>query len=73
MIKSRRIKWVGHIARMGEKRNACRVLVGRPDGKKPLGRHRCRWENNIKMDFRQVGVVWTGLVGLRIGTSTGLL
>ncbi|KAJ4439201.1 hypothetical protein ANN_07318 [Periplaneta americana] len=54
-IKSKRLKWVGHIARMGESRNAYRVLVGRPEGKRPLGRPRRRWEDNIKMDLREVG------------------
>ncbi|KAJ4447908.1 hypothetical protein ANN_09917 [Periplaneta americana] len=54
-IKSRRLRWAGHVARMGESRNAYRVLVGRPEGKRPLGRPRCRWEDNIKMDLREVG------------------
>ncbi|KAJ4430424.1 hypothetical protein ANN_22640 [Periplaneta americana] len=54
-IKSRRLRWAGHVARMGESRNAYRVLVGRPEGKRPLGRPRRRWEDNIKMDVREVG------------------
>ncbi|KAJ4446816.1 hypothetical protein ANN_13514, partial [Periplaneta americana] len=54
-IKSRRLRWTGHVARMGESRNAYRVLVGRPEGKRPLGRPRRRWEDNIKMDLREVG------------------
>ncbi|KAJ4436564.1 hypothetical protein ANN_16597 [Periplaneta americana] len=54
-IKSRRLRWAGHIARMGESRNAYGVLVGRPKGKRPLGRPRRRWEDNIKMDLREVG------------------
>ncbi|KAJ4450653.1 hypothetical protein ANN_02082 [Periplaneta americana] len=54
-IKSRRLRWAGHVARMGESRNAYRVLVGRPEGKRPLGRPRRRWEYNIKMDLREVG------------------
>ncbi|KAJ4443398.1 hypothetical protein ANN_05066 [Periplaneta americana] len=54
-IKSRRLRWAGHVARMGESRNAYRVLVGRPEGKRPLGRPRRRWENNIKMDLREMG------------------
>ncbi|KAJ4438705.1 hypothetical protein ANN_14652 [Periplaneta americana] len=54
-IKSRRLRWAGHVARMGESRNAYRVLVGRPGGKRPLGRQRRRWEDNIKMDMREVG------------------
>jgi hypothetical protein len=53
MIKSRRMKWAGHVARMGEKRNACRILVGKPEGKRPLGRSRHRWVDNIKMDLRE--------------------
>ncbi|KAJ4432213.1 hypothetical protein ANN_20829 [Periplaneta americana] len=54
-IKSRRLRWAGHVARVGESRNAYRVLVGRPEGKRPLGRPRRRWEDNIKMDLREVG------------------
>ncbi|KAJ4439155.1 hypothetical protein ANN_15112 [Periplaneta americana] len=54
-IKSRRLRWAGHVARMGESRNAYRVLVGRPEGKRPLGRPRRRWEDSIKMDLREVG------------------
>jgi hypothetical protein len=55
MIKSRRMRWAGHVARMGEKRNACRILVGKPKGTRPLGRPRRRWLNNIKMDLRETG------------------
>ncbi|KAJ4450192.1 hypothetical protein ANN_01599 [Periplaneta americana] len=54
-IKSRRLRWAGYVARTGESRNAHRVLVGRPEGKRPLGRPRRRWEDNIKMDLREVG------------------
>ncbi|KAJ4428164.1 hypothetical protein ANN_24179, partial [Periplaneta americana] len=54
-IKSRRLRWAGYVAHMGESRNAYRVLVGRPEGKRPLGRPRRRWEDNIKMDLREVG------------------
>ncbi|KAJ4445602.1 hypothetical protein ANN_12284 [Periplaneta americana] len=54
-IKSRRLRWAGHVARKGESRNAYRVLVGRPEGKRPLGRPRRRWEDNIKVDLREVG------------------
>jgi hypothetical protein len=49
-IKSRRMRGVGHVARMGEKRNVYRILVGKPEGKRPLGRPRRRWVDNIKMD-----------------------
>jgi hypothetical protein len=55
IIKSRRIRWVGHVARMGEKRNAYRLLVGKPEGKIPLGRPRSRWVDNIRMDLGEVG------------------
>jgi hypothetical protein len=55
MISSRRMRWPGHVAQMGEKRNAYRILVGKPEGKVPLGRPRCRWVDNIKMDLREVG------------------
>jgi hypothetical protein len=49
VMKSRRLRWAGHVARMGERRGAYRALVGKPDGRRPLGRPRCRWEDNIKM------------------------
>jgi hypothetical protein len=58
MMKSRRMRWAGHVARMGEKRNAYRILVGKPEGKRPLGR-RCRWVDNIEMDLREIG--WDGM------------
>jgi hypothetical protein len=57
----------------GEKRNAYRILVGKPEGKRPLGRPRRRWVDNIKMGLREDGMVWTGSIWLRIGTSGGLL
>jgi len=49
------MRWAGHVAVTGEKRGLCRVLVGKPQGKRPLGRPRCRWEDNIKMDLQAVG------------------
>jgi hypothetical protein len=55
VVKSRRMRWAGHVARKGEKRGVHRVLVGKPEGKRPLGRPRRRWEDNIKMDFQDVG------------------
>jgi hypothetical protein len=55
IIKSRKMRWAGHVARMGEKRNAYRILVGTPEGKRPLGRPRSRWVDNIKMDVREIG------------------
>jgi hypothetical protein len=56
VIKSRRMRWAGHVARMEEGRGVYRLLVGRPEGKSPLGRPRNRWEDNIKMDFREIGI-----------------
>ena len=55
VAKSRRMRWAGHVARMGEDRGVHRVLVGKPEGKRPLGRPRRRWEENIKMDLQEVG------------------
>ena len=55
VIKSRRMKWAGHVTCMGERRGIYRVLMGKPDGKRPLGRPRHRWEDNIKMDLQEVG------------------
>jgi hypothetical protein len=60
-IKSRRMRGAGHVARMGEKRNAHRILVGRPEGKRSLGRPRRRWVDNIKMNLREIR--WDGLDG----------
>jgi hypothetical protein len=63
-IKSRRMRWAGHIARMGKKRNANRLLVGKPEGKRPQGRPRHRWVDNIRMNLGEVGwgdVDWIGL------------
>jgi len=55
VIKSRRMRWAGQVARLGERNSVYRVLVGKPEGKRPLGRPRRRWENNIKMDLQEVG------------------
>jgi hypothetical protein len=55
MIKSRRMGWAGHVARMGAKRNAYRILVGKPEGRTPLGRPRRRWLGNIERDLREIG------------------
>ena len=55
VVKSRQMRWAGHVVRMGEDRVVHRVLVGKPEGKRPLGRPRRRWENNIKMDLQEVG------------------
>jgi hypothetical protein len=64
VVKSRRMRWAGHVARMGEDRGVHGVLVGKPEGKRPLGRPRCRWADNIKMDLQEVEVGrgnWMGL------------
>jgi hypothetical protein len=58
MIKSRRMRWAGHVARMGTKRKAYRILVGKPEGKRQLGRPRRRWLDNIKIDLREIE--WDG-------------
>jgi hypothetical protein len=57
VVKSRRMRWAGHVARMGEVRAVHRVLVGRPEGRKPLGRPRRRWKDNIKINLQEVGGV----------------
>jgi hypothetical protein len=56
VIKSRRMRWAGHVACMGDGRGVYRVLVGRPEGKRPLGRPRRRWEYNIKLYIREIGI-----------------
>ena len=68
------MRWAGHVARMGEDRGVHRVMVGKPEGKRPLWRPRRRWEDNIKMDSQEVE--WVGGTGwswLRIGTGSGHL
>jgi hypothetical protein len=64
IIKSRRMRWAGHVARMGKKRNVYRLLVGKPEEKRPLGRPRRRWIDNIKMDLLEIGVNVVGWIGL---------
>ena len=54
VVKSRRMRWAGHVARVGEGRGVHRVLVGKPEGKRPLGRPRHRWEDNIKIDLQEM-------------------
>jgi hypothetical protein len=76
VVKSRRMRWAGHVARMGEDRSVHRVLVGKPEGNRPMGRPRHRWEDNIKIDLQDIGggrgdwmelaqdrVRWCALVG----------
>ena len=75
VIKSRRMRWVGHVACMGEGRGVYRVLVGKPEGKRTLGRPRHRWDDNIKMDLQEVGcggMYWIELAQDR-GSSQGLV
>jgi hypothetical protein len=63
-IKSRRMRWAGHVARMGEGRNVYRVLVGKPEGKRPIERPSRRWEDGIKMDLRETG--WGGVEWIQL-------
>jgi hypothetical protein len=73
-MKARRMRWVGHVVRMGEKRSAYRLLVGKPEGRRPLGRPIRRWLDNIRTHLVEWdGVMWTGLVWLRIRTGGELL
>jgi hypothetical protein len=67
-IKSRRMRWAGHVARMGEERDAYKVVMGKPEGKRPLGRPRYRGEDGIRTDLTEIGSSW-----LRIGAGGGLL
>jgi hypothetical protein len=60
LVKSRRMRWTGHVARIEKKRNANRILVGNAEGKRPLGRPRRRWVDNIKMDLRDIGLDQSG-------------
>jgi hypothetical protein len=55
-VKSRRMRWAGHVARKGEERKVYKVLVGKPDGRRPLGRPRRRWEDGVRMDLRVIGL-----------------
>jgi hypothetical protein len=74
MIKSRRMRWTGHVARTGERKGIYRVLVGKPEEKRPLGKSTRRWEDNTKMDLQEVGCgIWTGSSWLRIRIGGGHL
>ena len=64
VIKSRRMRWAGHVARMGEERVVYRVLVGKPEGRRPLGRPRRRWVDNTRMDLQEVGCGYVDWIGL---------
>jgi len=64
VIKSRRMRRAGHVARMGEERGVYRVLLGKPEGKRPLGRHRRRWVDNIRMDLQEMGCGYMDWIGL---------
>jgi hypothetical protein len=64
IIKSRRMRWTGHVARREEKRKVCRLLVRNPDGKRPLGRPRCRWVDNIKINLLEIGLIVVDWIGL---------
>ena len=64
VIKSRRMRWAGHVARMCEERAVYRVLVGKPEGKRPMGRPKRRWAYNIKMDLQEVGCVYRDWIRL---------
>jgi hypothetical protein len=71
VIKSRRMRWTGQVARIGKGGGVCRVLVGRSEGKRPLERPSRRWEDNTKLDLREIEIAGVGWV--RIGSSGGLL
>jgi len=64
VIKSRRMRWAGHVARMGEERGVYRMLVGKPEGRRPLERPRHRWVDNIRTDLQAVGCVYMNWIGL---------
>ena len=69
VIKSRKMRWAEHVARMDEERGVYRVLVGKPEGRRPLGRPRSRWVDNIRMDLQEVGcgyMAWIGLAQILI-------
>jgi hypothetical protein len=73
-VMSRRMRWVGHVARMGEERKVYKVLVGKPEGKRPLGRPRRRWEDGVRMNLKEIGLgVWIGFNWLRIVAGGRLL
>jgi hypothetical protein len=68
VTKSRRMRWAGHVARMGEIRNAYKMLVGKPEGKRPFGGPKCRWEDNIRLYLRELG--WEGVGWIHLAQDT---
>ena len=64
VLESERMRWAGHVARMGEERGVHRILVGKPEGRRPLGRPRRRWADNIRMDPQEVGCGYMDWIGL---------
>jgi hypothetical protein len=73
VINEKRMRWAVHVARMGEGRDVYMVFVGRPEGKRPLGRPRRRWEDNIKLDLREIGIDganWIQLAQVRVQLRT---
>jgi hypothetical protein len=72
MIILRRIRWKENVTCMAEKMNACRILVGKQERNRPVGRPRYRWKDNIKVKVRYDGMVWTGLIWLRMGTGVDM-
>jgi hypothetical protein len=74
VIKSRRMILVGHVARIGELGSACNILVGKPEGKRLIRRHKRRWEDNIRTDLREIGLkIWIGCIWLKMRISGGIL
>jgi len=69
VLKSRKMRWVGHVLHMGERRGIYTILVGKPEAKRPLGRPRHRWEDNIKIDLQEVG--WGGMDSIKLAQDRG--
>jgi hypothetical protein len=72
VIKSRKMRWAGRAAQKGEMKNMYKILVRKPEGKRPSGKLKCRW-GDIRMDLGKYGEVWTGFIWFRIRTNGGLL
>jgi hypothetical protein len=72
VIKSSRMRWTGHVGCIGEVRNAYEIFVGKTQGKRPLGRIRCRWEHNSRTNLKEIEWESGGFIWLRIGTSSGM-